>query len=133
MRCAELILERGHGKPAQPQEQTGEKIIPLAERLAYYARRDEIEASGGKVVTLPPPAIVFVQLDPSGSEEGVDLIRAVRSLFHSGLRCCASRLAPSAQRTADQGINSDLYFILIVTVLRLKIPLANEAIDLRYV
>ena len=54
MRCAELILERGHGKPAQPQEQTGEKIIPLAERLAYYARRDEIEASGGKVVTLVP-------------------------------------------------------------------------------
>ena len=54
VRCAELILERGHGKPAQPQEQTGGKIIPLAERLAYYARRDEIEASGGKAVTLVP-------------------------------------------------------------------------------
>ena len=28
--------------------------VPLAERLAYYARRDDIAAAGGKVVELKP-------------------------------------------------------------------------------
>jgi hypothetical protein len=55
VRCAELILERAHGKPAYLQDPNRDPdFVPLAERLKWYVRRDEIEKSAGKVVQLPP-------------------------------------------------------------------------------
>jgi hypothetical protein len=55
VRCAELILERAHGKPAYLQDPYRDPdFVPLAERLKYYARRDAIEAADGKVVQLSP-------------------------------------------------------------------------------
>jgi hypothetical protein len=56
VRCAELILERAHGKPAYLQDPNREPgFVPLAERLKWYARRDAIEAAEGKVVQILPP------------------------------------------------------------------------------
>jgi hypothetical protein len=46
IRCAELILERGHGKPA-PWQEPGPEVAPLAERIAWYTKRDEFEAGAG--------------------------------------------------------------------------------------
>jgi hypothetical protein len=57
VRCAELIIERAHGKLAAGQDSKPKDFIPLAERLAIYAREEKIEAAGDKVVELP--------LDPS--------------------------------------------------------------------
>ena len=54
VRCAEMILERGHGKPAPWQEQKSE-VAPFAERIEWYMKRDEYEASADKVVQLIPP------------------------------------------------------------------------------
>jgi hypothetical protein len=38
--------------PVQASSSKGEEMVPLAERLKYYLRRDTIAASEGKVVTL---------------------------------------------------------------------------------
>ena len=55
VRCAEIILERAHGRTATVQNPTRDPdFVPLAERLKWYVRRDEIEKSAGKVVQLPP-------------------------------------------------------------------------------
>jgi hypothetical protein len=55
VRCAELILDRAHGKPAFLQDPNRDPdFVPLAERLKWYARRDAIEAAEGKVVQLSP-------------------------------------------------------------------------------
>jgi hypothetical protein len=55
VRCAELILERAHGKPAYLQDPNRDPdFVPLAERLKWYMRRDEIEGNAGKVVQLSP-------------------------------------------------------------------------------
>ena len=55
VRCAELILDRAHGKPAYLQEPNRDPdFVPLAERLKAYVRRDQILAAEGKVVQLSP-------------------------------------------------------------------------------
>jgi hypothetical protein len=55
VRCAELILDRAHGKPAYLEDPNRDPdFVPLAERLKWYARRDAIEAAEGKVVQLSP-------------------------------------------------------------------------------
>jgi hypothetical protein len=56
VRCAEIVLDRAHGKAAPVIETNREPgFVPLAERLKWYARRDEIEAAEGKVVQILPP------------------------------------------------------------------------------
>jgi hypothetical protein len=56
VRCAELILDRAHGKPAYLEDPNRDPdFVPLAERLKWYVRRDEILAAEGKVVQIPPP------------------------------------------------------------------------------
>ena len=52
VRCAELIIDRAHGKAAPPAEKPKD-FTPLAERLAIYAREEQIEASADKVVEFP--------------------------------------------------------------------------------
>jgi hypothetical protein len=43
VRAAELVLDRAHGKAAPVLEQPRDRdFVPLAERLKWYARRDEI-------------------------------------------------------------------------------------------
>jgi hypothetical protein len=56
IRAAEIVLDRAHGKAAPPAIETNREpgFVPLAERLKWYARRDEIEAAEGKVVQLSP-------------------------------------------------------------------------------
>jgi hypothetical protein len=55
VRCAELILDRAHGKPAFLQDPNRDPdFVPRAERLKWYTRRDEIEGNAGKVVQLSP-------------------------------------------------------------------------------
>jgi hypothetical protein len=59
VRCAELILERAHGKPAYLQDPYRDPgFVPLAERLKWYARQDAIEAAEGKVAQILPPKTV---------------------------------------------------------------------------
>jgi hypothetical protein len=53
VRCAELIIERAHGKLAAGQDSKPKDFIPLAERLAIYAREEKLEASADKVVEFP--------------------------------------------------------------------------------
>jgi hypothetical protein len=56
VRAAELVLDRAHGKAAPIAEQPRDPdFVPLAERLKWYARRDEILAAEGKVVQILPP------------------------------------------------------------------------------
>jgi hypothetical protein len=44
-----------HPRAALPASDDGDdEHVPLAERLAYYQRRDDIDAAGGKVVDLYP-------------------------------------------------------------------------------
>ena len=53
VRCAELILDRAHGKPAYLQDPNRDPdFVPLAERLKWYARRDAVDAAEGKVVQI---------------------------------------------------------------------------------
>jgi hypothetical protein len=55
VRCAELILERAHGKPAYLEDPNRDPdFVPLAERLKAHVRRDQILAAEGKVVQLSP-------------------------------------------------------------------------------
>jgi hypothetical protein len=55
VRCAELIFERAHGKPAYLEDPNRDPdFVPLAERLKAYVRRDQILAAEGKVVQLSP-------------------------------------------------------------------------------
>jgi hypothetical protein len=50
------VLDRAHGKAAPILEQPRDPdFVPLAERLKWYARRDEILAAEGKVVQILPP------------------------------------------------------------------------------
>jgi hypothetical protein len=50
VRCAELILDRAHGKPAFLQDPNRDPdFVPLAERIKWYNRRDAIEKAEGKV------------------------------------------------------------------------------------
>ena len=56
MRCAELILDRAHRKPAYLEDPNRDPdFVPLAERLKAYIRRDQILAAEGKVVQILPP------------------------------------------------------------------------------
>jgi hypothetical protein len=56
VRCAEIVLDRAHGKAAPILEQPRDPdFVPLAERLKWYARRDEILAAEGKIVQILPP------------------------------------------------------------------------------
>jgi len=56
MRCAELILDRAHGKPAFLQDPNRDPdFVPLAERLKWYARPDAVDAAEGKLVQILPP------------------------------------------------------------------------------
>jgi hypothetical protein len=56
VRCAEIVLDRAHGKAAPILEQPRDPdFVPLAERLKWYVRRDEILAAEGKVVQILPP------------------------------------------------------------------------------
>jgi hypothetical protein len=48
LRCAELILDRAHGKPVYLEDPNRDPdFVPLAERLKWYAREDAIEAAAG--------------------------------------------------------------------------------------
>ena len=48
VRCAELILDRAHGKPAFLQDPNRDPdFVPLAERLKWYARPDAVDAAEG--------------------------------------------------------------------------------------
>ena len=38
-----------------PWQEPGPEVAPLAERIEWYMKRDEFEASAGKVVQLNPP------------------------------------------------------------------------------
>lgn len=51
---------------ASDERSTDDEIIPLAERLAYYQRRDDLKAAGDKVVELKPQG--GQGACPSGSE-----------------------------------------------------------------
>jgi hypothetical protein len=56
VRCAELILDRAHGKPVYLEDPNRDSdFVPLAERLKWYARRDAVDAAEGKVVQILPP------------------------------------------------------------------------------
>ena len=50
---------------ASDERSTDDEIIPLAERLAYYQRRDDLKSTGDKVVELKPQGDQWA--DPSGS------------------------------------------------------------------
>ena len=52
-----------------PMEQGGPEsdFVPLAERIAYYERRDAIEASASKVVALRKPGLGEMQPDDAAS------------------------------------------------------------------
>jgi hypothetical protein len=55
VRCAELILDRAHGKPVYLEDPNRDPdFVPLAERLKWYARRDAVDAAEAKIVLLPP-------------------------------------------------------------------------------
>jgi hypothetical protein len=49
VRCAELILDRAHGKPAYLQDPD---FVPLAERLKWYARWGAVDAAEQKVMQI---------------------------------------------------------------------------------
>ena len=56
VRCAELILDRAHGKPAYLEDPNRDPdFVALAERLKWYARRDAVDAAEAKIVQILPP------------------------------------------------------------------------------
>ena len=56
VRCAELILDRAHGKPAYLEDPNRDPdFVPLAERLKAYVRRDQILAAGKSCNYRPRP------------------------------------------------------------------------------
>jgi hypothetical protein len=55
--AADRLLDRAHGRAAAPAVEPHREpgFVPLAERLKWYARRDEILAAEGKIVQILPP------------------------------------------------------------------------------
>jgi hypothetical protein len=55
--AADRLLDRAHGRAAAPAVEPHREpgFVPLAERLKWYARRDEIEAAEAKLVQILPP------------------------------------------------------------------------------
>ena len=76
VRCAELILDRAHGKPAFLQDPNRDPdLAPLAERLKWYVRRDAVDAAEAKALGIDVPNAICTgakDYDPNPMEPAAD-------------------------------------------------------------